>query len=73
MTHYEEAIEHISDRSMDDRKRAMYRAGCVAMDRVKDYEKAEKHLNALAGLDFAYKDVGERLDKLQKLREDSET
>ncbi|HVA47057.1 MAG TPA: tetratricopeptide repeat protein [Pirellulales bacterium] len=73
LTHYEEAIEHISDRSMDDRKRAMYRAGCVGMDRVKDYEKAEKHLNALAGLDFAYKDVGERLDKLQKLREDSET
>ena len=73
LTHYEDSIEHIGDRAPEERKRAMYRAGCVAMDRVKDYEKAEKHLNSLAGLDFAYKDVGERLDKLQKLREDGES
>ncbi len=73
LTHYEESLDHISDREPEQRKLAMYRAGAVAMDRVKDYEKAEKHLNALAGLDFAYKDVGERLDKLQKLREDGES
>jgi tetratricopeptide (TPR) repeat protein len=73
LTHYEEAIEHISDREPDSRKQAMYRAGVVAMDRIKDYEKAEKHLNALAGLDFTYKDVPERLDKLHKLREDGES
>ncbi|HEV3341885.1 MAG TPA: hypothetical protein VG125_16075, partial [Pirellulales bacterium] len=73
LTHYEESLDHLSDREPDARKQAMYRAGVVAMDRVKDYEKAEKHLNTLAGLDFSYKDVGERLDKLQKLREDGES
>ena len=40
------------------------------MDRLKDCEKAEKHLHALAGLDFNYKDLAERLDKLPRLRED---
>jgi tetratricopeptide (TPR) repeat protein len=73
LTHYEESLDHMGDREADYRKQAMYRAGCVAMDRVKDYEKADKHLGALAGLDFSYKDVGERLDKLQKLREDGES
>jgi tetratricopeptide (TPR) repeat protein len=73
LTHYEEAVDHMGDREADNRKQAMYRAGCVAMDRVKEYEKADKHLGALAGLDFSYKDVGERLDKLQKLREDGES
>lgn len=73
LTHYEEALDNIGDREPENRKLAMYRAGVVGMDRVKDYEKAEKHLNALAGLDFSYKDVGDRLDKLQKLREDGES
>ncbi|HVX13899.1 MAG TPA: tetratricopeptide repeat protein [Pirellulales bacterium] len=73
LNHYEESLEHINERELDFRKQAMYRAGVVAMDRVKDYEKAEKHLNALAGHDFAYKDLPERLDKLHKLREDGES
>jgi tetratricopeptide (TPR) repeat protein len=73
LSHYEESLEHISDRELESRKLAMYRAGVVAMDRVKDYEKAEKHLSAVAGLDFSYKDIGDRLDKLQKLREDGES
>ena len=30
---------------------------------------AEKHLSALAGLDFTYKDVSKLLDKIAKLRE----
>jgi tetratricopeptide (TPR) repeat protein len=72
LNHYEESLESLGDRDLELRKQAMYRAGIVAMDRVKDYEKAEKHLNALAGHDFSYKDLPERLDKLQKLREDSE-
>jgi hypothetical protein len=40
------------------------------MDRLKDYEKAEKNFTTLAGLDFGYKDVAERLDKLHQLGED---
>jgi tetratricopeptide (TPR) repeat protein len=73
LNHYEESLEHINERELEQRKAAMYRAGIVAMDRVKDYEKAEKHFNALAGHDFAYKDLPDRLDKLHKLREDGES
>ena len=73
LSNYEQAIEAISEREIDDRKRAIYRAGCLAMDRLKDWEAAEKHLTVLAGMDFSYKDVGERLDKLPQLREDSDS
>lgn len=70
LTNYEDALEHLGDREPDNRKMAQYRAACVAMDRLKDWEKAEKHLHALATLDFNYKDLAERLDKLPRLRED---
>lgn len=73
LSNYEQAIEALSEREIDDRKRAIYRAGSLAMDRLKDWEAAEKHLTVLAGMDFSYKDVGERLDKLPGLREDSES
>lgn len=73
LNHYEESIENFGDRDLEQRKQAMYRAGIVAMDRVKDFEKAEKHLNSLAGYDFSYKDLPDRLDKLQKLREDGDS
>ena len=73
LNHYEESLDHINERELEQRKQAMYRAGIVAMDRVKDYEKAEKHFNALAGHDFAYKDLPDRLDKLHKLREDGDS
>jgi tetratricopeptide (TPR) repeat protein len=73
LSNYDQAIEGIGEREVDHRKAAIYRAACVAMDRLKDWEAAEKHLTALAGLDFSYKDVGERLDKLPQLREDSDS
>ena len=31
-------------------------------------DQAEKHLTVLAGMEFGYKDVSERLDKIAKLR-----
>jgi len=37
---------------------------------VKTWDAAEKYLTELAGLDFGYKDVSERLDKIARLRED---
>ena len=73
LSNYEQAIEALSEREIDQRKLAIYRAGSLAMDRLKDWETAEKHLTTLAGMDFSYKDVGERLDKLPGLREDSES
>jgi len=72
LSNYELAIEEIGQRDPETLKQALYRAGVVAMDRLKDPEKAEQHLTVLAGLDFSYKDVSERLDKLQKLREDGD-
>jgi tetratricopeptide (TPR) repeat protein len=73
LNHYEESLEHFGDRDLEQKKAALYRAGIVAMERVKDYEKAEKHFNSLAGHDFSYKDLPDRLDKLHKLREDAES
>jgi len=73
LSNYDQAIEAIAEREVDHRKLAIYRAGCLAMDRLKDWEAAEKHLTLLAGMDFGYKDVGERLDKLPRLREDSDS
>lgn len=73
LSNYEQALEAIAEREVDQRKLAIYRAGCLAMDRLKDWEAAEKHLTMLAGMDFSYKDVGERLDKLPQLREDSDS
>ena len=72
VNNYELAIEETGTRDPEMQKQALYRAGVVAMDRLKDMEKAEHHLAVLAGLDFSYKDVSERLDKIQKIREDGD-
>jgi tetratricopeptide (TPR) repeat protein len=69
MTNYEAAVADISERDMDLRKLSMYRAGKLALF-MKDLEVADKHLSALAGLDFGYKDVAALLDKLNQLRDD---
>lgn len=69
LTNFEAAVEAIPEREIDDRKEALYAAGKLAVH-IKDIDKAEKHLSALAGLDFAFKDVSQWLDKLAKLRED---
>jgi len=68
MSHYESAIQEIPDRDPDNKKKALYFAGRLALA-LKDVEIAEKHLSALAGLDFTFKDVPALLDKLAKLRE----
>jgi tetratricopeptide (TPR) repeat protein len=70
--HYEAAIQEISDHDADNRKQALYLAGRLALD-LKDLDTAQKHLTALAGLDFTYKDVPTLLDKIAKLRENPES
>ncbi|MEX2120355.1 MAG: tetratricopeptide repeat protein [Pirellulales bacterium] len=70
MSNYEAAAAELRDRDADQQKMALYRAAALAMDRLKDWPAAEKNLTELAGLDFGYKDVSERLDKLAQLRED---
>jgi len=68
MTHYESAVDEIPDRTGDNRKLALYLAGKLAIS-LKDLEAAERHLTALAELDFAYRDVSTLLDKVARSRE----
>lgn len=63
MRNYQTALEHLSDREIDLRKRALYRAGVLAAG-LKDRDAAQKYLSALAELDFGYRDVASRLGKL---------
>ena len=64
MQNYEAAVEALTDRELELRKRALYRAGVLASG-LKDLDAAQKHLSAVAGLDYAYRDVAQRLDKLR--------
>ena len=63
MQNYQTAVELLTDRELELRKRALYRAGVLASG-LGDADTARKHLATLAGLDFGYRDVAERLDKL---------
>jgi tetratricopeptide (TPR) repeat protein len=68
VSHYEQAIEEIADHDAENKKQAYYLAGRLSLH-LQDLDHAEKHLAALAGLDFNYKDVSRLLDKIAKLRE----
>jgi tetratricopeptide (TPR) repeat protein len=82
MKHYEAAIQEIPDREAESKKKAMYRAGCLALalylhspDKTNTHnlDTARKYLTTLAALDFNYKDVSKLLDKIAKLRENRES
>jgi len=63
MRNYVTAVESLTDRELELRKRALYRAGVLAAG-LDDKDAALKYLGTLAGLDFGYRDVAQRLDKL---------
>lgn len=63
MNHYEMSISEIPDRDASKKKEALYLAGKLA-DALGDLDLAEKHLTALAGLDFNYRDVSDQLSKV---------
>jgi hypothetical protein len=65
---YEAAVEASDSLQLDTQKLALYRAGVLAAD-LGDRDKAEKHLTRLAAIDFGYRDVADRLDKLAALRD----
>jgi tetratricopeptide (TPR) repeat protein len=50
------------------KKLALYRAGVLATG-LRELDAAEKHLNKLAAIDSAYKDVSARLDKVRQIRD----
>jgi hypothetical protein len=68
MQNYQTAVDSLTDREMELRKRALYRAGVLATG-LNDVDAAQKYLGTLAGLDFGYRDVAERLDKLGPARD----
>ncbi len=65
---YETAVESSDSMQPDTKKLALYRAGVLAAE-LNDRERAEKYLTLLAGMDFGYRDVADRLDKLAELRD----
>ncbi len=70
-SNYDSAVNEISDRDLEQRKVALYRAGKLALY-LRNVDAADKYLTELAGLDFGYKDVSDLLDKLARMREDGE-
>jgi tetratricopeptide (TPR) repeat protein len=71
-THYESAVVEIPERDAENRKKAIYLLGRLALY-LRDLDAAEKHLTALASLDFTYKDVSHLLDKIRRLRENPDS
>ncbi len=67
MKHYEAALREIQEHDLENKKKALYLAGVLSLG-LKNVETAEKHLTALAALDFHYKDVQALLDKLNGMR-----
>ena len=65
---YEASLAACDDDWSDLKKLAHYRAGVLAMG-LGELEKAESHLTELAAADFGYRDVGERLDKIARIRQ----
>jgi tetratricopeptide (TPR) repeat protein len=80
MQNYEASLEAFGAREVDERKWALYLAGRLALALAEKHlsagepqgkeelEKAEKHLNELASLEFGYKDVPQLLDRIPKIR-----
>jgi len=70
MRSYQTAVETLTDRELELRKRALYRAGVLATG-LEDPDSARKYLSMLAALDFNYRDVAQRLDKLGAAKDNS--
>jgi tetratricopeptide (TPR) repeat protein len=68
LSHYEQSIEATDSSDRDGKKLALYRAGVLAMG-LRELDRAERHLAELAGLDYGYRDVSDRLDKIAALRD----
>lgn len=68
LSHYEQAVEAIDEDEDEIYRKALYRAGVLATG-MQEFDRAERHLSNLAALDYGYRDVADRLDKLAGLRD----
>lgn len=68
LSHYEQAIEAVEETDSEIYRKALYRAGVLATG-MQEFDRAERHLSVLAALDYGYRDVADRLDKITKLRD----
>jgi tetratricopeptide (TPR) repeat protein len=68
LSHYEQALEAADPSDQEVRKLGLYRAGVLATG-LRELDRAERHLAELAGMDYGYRDVSDRLDKIARLRD----
>jgi tetratricopeptide (TPR) repeat protein len=68
LSSYEAAVAAADTSQPDVQKLALYRAGVLAAE-LGETDRAEKYLAQLAAIDFGYRDVADRLDKLAALRD----
>jgi tetratricopeptide (TPR) repeat protein len=68
LSHYEQALEVCEPQDTETRKLGLYRAGVLATG-LRELDRADRHLSELAGMDFGYRDVSDRLDKVARLRD----
>lgn len=68
LSHYEQAIEAAEGPESEVYRKALYRAAVLSTG-LKEIDRAERYLSTLAAVDYGYRDVAERLDKLAKLRD----
>ncbi len=67
LSNYELSIEACEEPDSEVRRLALYRAGVLSTG-LRELDRAERHLTDLASLDFGYRDVADRLDKINQLR-----
>lgn len=70
LSHYEQACETSGNPETEIHRKALYRAAVLATG-MQEWDRAERHLTTLAALDYSYRDVAERLDKIAGLRDSS--
>jgi tetratricopeptide (TPR) repeat protein len=68
LAHYEQSVEAAAAGDEEVRKLALYRAGVLATG-LRELDRADRHLSELAGMDYGYRDVSDRLDKIASLRD----
>ena len=69
MSHYEKAIQDIPDRDQDNKKKAYFKAGYLAL-RLKDLVKVDKFLTTLASMDYTYPKISELLEHWKKKKDE---